>query len=486
MKTAVLPIILALLALTSLTFAQPKMVSWDYPGDWVCDVPGARPMTYGECFDTLVPITPIPDGTVMDILVNGVLTDTFALNGAGVCGPGTFTTWYFFINSGNTVVLDLAYEGCHYVSRNFLITTDETFLMYQSDWTCECGPPCTPTEEGIDGPYDIPMGSTKVFFSAHDSCTVWITAQGDTAHGVTVEVFDAVPEFHPVAFSYMSRVVAVYWNGSADPSTTLLVRMYYTSDEFAESEFSNTSCLIAARFDEFAAHWTPILPEPGGTRYIEFITDRSGYFTFDCRGTTPRRIPVGGPTVSSGDGELVVRWQTVDEFENYRFHILRADDSDGPYVEVATMNSQLPDIRTTASFDYEYRDSGLENGRTYYYRLSSEDLHGNTVDGLATVSGVPSLYGDAVQIDEYRLHAAYPNPFNPETRITYDVRDAGHVALCVFDILGREVARLVDSEQPRGRYNVSFNAKDLPSGLYFYRIDIGGQFTSTQKMLLLK
>jgi len=140
---------LAVLALTSLIFAQPKMVSWDYPGDWVCDVPGARPMTYGTCFDTIPPITPIPDGTVMNILVNGVPTFTFALNGAGVCGPGTFTTNYYFINGGTTVVLDLVYQGCHYVSRNFPITTDETFLMYQGDWTtCQCeNPGCEVKEE---------------------------------------------------------------------------------------------------------------------------------------------------------------------------------------------------------------------------------------------------------------------------------------------------------------------------------------------------
>jgi hypothetical protein len=139
---------LALLALTSLTFGQAKMVSWDYPGDWVCDVPGARPMTFGECFDTLAPITLIPDGTVMNILVNGVPTFTFALNGATVCGAGTFTTYYFFINAGAVVVLDLVYQGCHYVSGNFTITTDETFLMYQADWTCSCqNPGCDVKEE---------------------------------------------------------------------------------------------------------------------------------------------------------------------------------------------------------------------------------------------------------------------------------------------------------------------------------------------------
>lgn len=483
----------ALLTLTGLAYSVPADIYFSYVCDaWIGD--GRQPLTTGQCWTG----TPVPDGVVsVEVYdaANTLLGVNTLMNGLSECGEaGFFVSWDALTIEcpGEPPVCPRAYakvvyQGCVYTTVMFQLVAGTNALdLVQADWNCDCGAPCTPTEEGSDGPYDIPSGSTKVFFASDDTCTVWITAQGGAAHGVTVRVYDEVPQYHPAGFNYMSRVAAVFWNGSADPSTTLLVRMYYTSSEFNESGFSNTGCLIAARFDEFAAHWTPILPAGGGTKYIEFVTDRSGYFTFDCRGTTPRGIPIGDPTVSSADKELVVRWQTMDEFENYRFHILRAEKSEGPYVEIATVNSQLPDIGTTASYDYEYRDSGLENGRTYYYRLGSEDLHGNTVDGLAAVSGVPSLYGDAVQIDEYRLHAAYPNPFNPETRITYDVRDVGRVTLCVFDILGREVARLVDREQARGRYNVTFNARDLPSGLYFYRIDIGGQFTSTQKMLLLK
>jgi hypothetical protein len=481
MKTAVLPIVFALLALSTLSFAQPKSVSWDYPGDWDCTV--TPPLTFGTCWTG----TPIPDGTVMNILVNGVPTFQWPLNGNFVCDEGYFSTIYYDINGGSSVVLDIVYQGCHYASRPFTITTDETFLMYQADWTtCECGGICTPTESGTDGPYEIASGATKIFFAGNDTCTIRITAQGGIAHGVTVSLFDAVPAFHPTAYSYMSRVAAIYWNGTQDPATTLRVRMYYTATELNESGFTGSSCLIAARFSEFGVSWAPITLAGSGAQYIEFLTKRSGYYTFDCRATIARRIPTGGPTVSSGDKELVVRWQTRDEFENYCFHILRSENAEGPYVEVATVNSQLPDIMTTASYDYEYRDSGLENGSNYYYRLSSEDLHGNITDYPATVCGIPSVDGNAVEINEYRLYAAYPNPFNPETRITYDIRDLGHVTLSVFDILGREITRLVDAEQPRGRYNVAFNGTSLPSGLYFYRLDIGGNFTSTQKMLLLK
>lgn len=483
MKTAVLPIILLLLVLTSLCYGQYQ-ISFDYPGDWDCA--SHSPLTFDNpvCWQG----TPIPDGTEIQILKNGAPFGTFSMNSDFICGNpigGFFSTTYFDFYPGERAQLVVQYGLCTYTTAEVTPTSDNTYSLSESDWTCNCGHACAPTESGSDGPYDIASGATKIFFAANDTCTMRITAEGGAAHGVTVQVFDAVPQFHPTGFDYMSRIVAIYWNGSADPTTTLRVRMYYTSSELSESGFTGSSCLRAARFTEFGVNWFSITPTSSGSQYIEFLTKRSGYYTFDCHGTGPRSIPGSGPTVSSGNGELVLRWHTQDEFENYAFHILRAENSEGPYVEVATVNSQLPNIMTAASFDYEYRDAGLENGHYYYYRMSSEDLHGNIMDYPTTVYGIPSVNGDAVEINEYRLYAAYPNPFNPETRITYDVRDAGHVTLCVYDILGREVSRLVDMEQPRGRYNVTFNAKDLPSGLYFYRINMG-QFTSTQKMLLLK
>jgi hypothetical protein len=135
----------ALLALSSLTFAQPKSVSWDYPGDWVCDVPAALPLTYGTCWTG----TPIPDGTILNILVNGTPTFQWPLNGDFVCHDGYFSTIYYDINAGSVVVLDVVYQGCHYTSRNYTISNDETFLMFQSDWTtCQCtNPGCEVKEE---------------------------------------------------------------------------------------------------------------------------------------------------------------------------------------------------------------------------------------------------------------------------------------------------------------------------------------------------
>ncbi|HED37595.1 MAG TPA: T9SS type A sorting domain-containing protein [Ignavibacteria bacterium] len=79
----------------------------------------------------------------------------------------------------------------------------------------------------------------------------------------------------------------------------------------------------------------------------------------------------------------------------------------------------------------------------------------------------------------------YPNPFNPSTNIQYQLKEGGFVSIRVYDYLGREVAVLVNKAQPSGRYSVTFNASDLSSGVYFYKIDTNN-FHKVKKMILMK
>jgi hypothetical protein len=81
------------------------------------------------------------------------------------------------------------------------------------------------------------------------------------------------------------------------------------------------------------------------------------------------------------------------------------------------------------------------------------------------------------------LEQNYPNPFNPSTRIAYDLPRTTHVHLAIYDVLGRKVATLVNTVQLPGAYAVRFEASQLGSGLYFYRLETDF-FTQTRKMLL--
>ena len=92
---------------------------------------------------------------------------------------------------------------------------------------------------------------------------------------------------------------------------------------------------------------------------------------------------------------------------------------------------------------------------------------------------------EAVPPGEYELEQNYPNPFNPRTVIGYRIPTRSHVTLKVYDAAGREVAMLVDEEKAPGRYTVSWDASEMPSGVYFGRLMSAG-FAETKKMLLVR
>ncbi len=103
---------------------------------------------------------------------------------------------------------------------------------------------------------------------------------------------------------------------------------------------------------------------------------------------------------------------------------------------------------------------------------------------LKTLQGITEVE-DATIPREYSLEQNYPNPFNPITNIKFRISDFGFVSLKVYDVLGNEVATLVDEEKPAGNYKVDFSANGLTSGIYFYTLT-AGNFKETKKMILMK
>lgn len=118
--------------------------------------------------------------------------------------------------------------------------------------------------------------------------------------------------------------------------------------------------------------------------------------------------------------------------------------------------------------------------------LKMKTKPGTTIPGIQElpftfVTGVE----DPILPTTTTLMNAYPNPFNPETRIRYELNKDQHVSLKIYDVLGKEVITLVDDTKNAGYYEVSFDASGLPSGIYFYRMQ-SGEYVSVKKLLLLK
>jgi len=88
-------------------------------------------------------------------------------------------------------------------------------------------------------------------------------------------------------------------------------------------------------------------------------------------------------------------------------------------------------------------------------------------------------------ITDFKLLQNYPNPFNPSTIIEYQIPELSFVTIKVYDVLGSEIITLVNEDKPNGNYEIEFAGNELPSGIYFYRLQ-AGSFVETKKMVLMK
>ncbi len=132
---------------------------------------------------------------------------------------------------------------------------------------------------------------------------------------------------------------------------------------------------------------------------------------------------------------------------------------------------------TTGSNNYAYTDSKIESGK-YFYRLRQIDFDGTFV------------YSSEVEVDvavvtSFALDQNFPNPFNPSTSISYRLPEASDVVVKIYDVMGNEVATLVNGRQDAGAHQVVFDAAKLSSGSYIYSIK-AGNFSATKKMILMK
>jgi hypothetical protein len=180
---------------------------------------------------------------------------------------------------------------------------------------------------------------------------------------------------------------------------------------------------------------------------------------------------------SISDGNVTLNWSTATELNNQGFDVERNVGNGFEKIGfVAGFGT------TTETHSYTYTDNSLQEG-SYTYRLKQVDYDGTFE------------YSDVVEVDVtvpkvFALEQNYPNPFNPSTTIKFGLAADSKVSLTVFDILGQEVANLINGNVAAGSHEINFNASNVNSGVYFYRIDATGvdgtNFTSVKKMILTK
>ena len=180
------------------------------------------------------------------------------------------------------------------------------------------------------------------------------------------------------------------------------------------------------------------------------------------------------------DGKVLLNWQTATEVNNYGFEVERVKGF-GDKVSMVSVWSKVGFVNgagnSNSPKEYSFTDKSAASGR-YLYRLKQLDN-----DGQYT-------YSKEVEVDlgtptAFALEQNYPNPFNPTTSMQYSVSNKQFVTIKVFDMLGREVALLVNGEKEPVTYTTEFATTGLASGTYIYRMQ-AGEFVQTKKMVILK
>jgi hypothetical protein len=138
-------------------------------------------------------------------------------------------------------------------------------------------------------------------------------------------------------------------------------------------------------------------------------------------------------------------------------------------------------------FEISDADNADREGQLDYSKEADGNSYQDVTKWAATFIGnkTVGVNDNPLTVNSFSLDQNYPNPFNPTTQIRYSIAKAGLVNIKVYDILGRQVAELINHNQGAGEYTVNFNASNLTSGVYIYKIQ-SGSFTATKKMMLLK
>ncbi len=201
-----------------------------------------------------------------------------------------------------------------------------------------------------------------------------------------------------------------------------------------------------------------------------------GWYIDDIRVTIFQPVPVELTAFNStfSENKVTLSWVTASEINNLGFEIERRRDKSTDWQKIGFVEGTGTTVETN---NYLYTDENPLNGISWY-RLKQIDMDGSY-----------QYYGP-IQVESniilsFNLWQNYPNPFNPVTFIKYTINNEEQVILKIYDILGKEVATLVNEKQAPGLYNIEFDASKFSSGTYIYRIQ-AGENVQIKKMVLMK
>lgn len=230
-----------------------------------------------------------------------------------------------------------------------------------------------------------------------------------------------------------------------------------------------TYTVVISADSHYTKTFTNITVTAGGTTTLNAVLDP----------TNPTPVELTAFTAVSNGGKVTIEWETATETNNKGFEISIRKKEDNKPLRLIWVDGKGT---TTERSGYKVENT-FEKG-VYMVGLRQVDFDG-------TSEKTPEIEVTVESPASFALHQNYPNPFNPSTVIGYSLPAESKVVLRVYDLLGREIATLVNKVQQAGEHAIEFNSSGLSTGVYFYRIetfDNGGKLTyaGTAKMLLNK
>ena len=252
------------------------------------------------------------------------------------------------------------------------------------------------------------------------------------------------------------------------------------TDTYAASDYSTST----SGPDPKTVTFTPQASVTRDDDVIATATDANGNTSEFSGMSQPLPVELAAFEASLTEGGAArLSWKTLSEEGNARFVVERRTEAQqeraGAWEQITTVESQAPGGTSTEALSYSFTDRALPfEAQRLTYRLVQHDI-----DGSATV-----LAEQAVEVggpERFALHGSFPNPFQGQTTIRYELPEEREVTVAVYDARGRKVRTLLRGEAQSGRQETTFAAEGLASGVYFVRMR-AGDFSATRKVVLVR
>lgn len=318
-----------------------------------------------------------------------------------------------------------------------------------------------------NGTYNFYIGDTRVTTEYSPATVTFSGATFNDAY-LTVQMKN---ERHPDNLS-QTDFLKRYWTFSSTGITDLNygIELKYTEDDVSGTEQS----IYFGKYD--GSIWENLgQPDYGSNKFYKVGLTSFSSFTGGIESAMPVRIASFNASVYGRNVQL--NWITENEENNFGFEIEKSiiNNEQTKWIKIGFVSGKG---NCSEPMNYSFEDRNLTSG-TYKYRLKQVDYNGNfdyyELD-YEVIIGVPK---------KFDLGQNYPNPFNPLTKINFDLPQKSFAKLVIYEITGKEIAVLVNENKDEGYHTVVFDAKNLASGIYFYRL-YAGNFISTRKMVLIR